>query len=147
MSTTTGESRYSGGYMRVSETLSRWAIGVVIAASIAGAALALAGAQTPARLPLALLFLLAVPGLAVFSLFRGFDVLGRVVIAGSAALVIDMAIAELMIATGTWSPRLGIALVALVSAVIAATRMLIATRSDPRPATSDGGAISGNSRR
>lgn len=133
--------------MRAGETLSRWVISAVIAASIAGAALAVTGAQTPARLPLALLFLLAVPGLAVATLFRGVDVLGRVVIAGSAALVIDMAIAESMIATGTWSLSLGIALVALVSAVIAATRMLIARRPDRRPASSGGAVTSGHSRR
>ena len=133
--------------MRAGETLSRWVIGVVVAASIAGAALAVAGVQTPARLPLALLFLLAVPGLAVATLFRGVDVLGRVVIAGSAALVIDMAIAESMIATGTWSLRLGVLLVALVSAVIAAARMLIARLPARRPASSDGAAISGHSRR
>ena len=133
--------------MRAGETLSRWSIGVVIAASIAGAALAVAGAQTPARMPLVILFFLAVPGLAVASIFRGVDLLGRVVIAGSAALVIDMAIAESMIATGTWSQRLGIALVALVSAVIAAIRILIATRPGHRPVSSDGAAISQRSRR
>src|SRR5689334_11408696 len=129
--------------MRVGGTVPRWAIGVVIAAAFAGAALAVAGVQTPARIPLAVVFLFAVPALAIATLFDGLrgvpggrppgsalrgvsatgpDVLGTVVIAGTAALVIDMAIAESMIATGTWSLRLGVALVALVSVVIAASR-------------------------
>jgi hypothetical protein len=132
--------------MRARETLSRWVIGVVLAAAMAGAVVAVADVQTPARLPLALVFL-ALPGFAVASLFGGIDALGRVVIAGSAALVIDMAIAESMIATGTWSPRLGIALVALVSVVIAATRPLIARWSASRPARSAGAATSGHPRR
>ncbi len=133
--------------MRARETMSRWVIGVVVAVAMAGAVLAVAEVQTPARLPLALVFLLAVPGFAVASLFGGIDPLGRVVIAGSAALVIDMAIAESMIATGTWSVRLGIALVALVSVVIAATRPLIARWSSRRPARSSGAATSGHPRR
>lgn len=133
--------------MRTGGMVSRWVIGVVIAAAIAGAVLAVADVQTPARAPLALLFLFAAPGLAVAALFGGIDALGKLVIAGSAALVIDMAIAESMIATGTWSLRLGIALVALVSVVIAATRPLIARWSARRPAGSSGTALSGQSRR
>ncbi|HEX6932025.1 MAG TPA: hypothetical protein VF162_07780 [Streptosporangiaceae bacterium] len=120
--------------MRTGGIVSRWVIGVVIAAALAGAVLAVAGVQTPARVPLALLFLLAAPGLAVAVLFGGIDALGRVVIAGSAALVIDMAIAESMIATGTWSLRLGIVLVALVSVVLAAARPLVARGAARRPA-------------
>ncbi len=127
--------------------VSRWVIGVVIAAAIAGAVLAAADVQTPARAPLALLFLLAAPGLAVAALLGGIDALSKLVIAGSAALVIDMAIAESMIATGTWSLRLGIALVALVSVVIAATRPLIARWSARRPAGSSGTALFDQSRR
>ncbi len=127
--------------------VSRWVIGVLIAAAIAGAMLAVAEVQTPARVPLALLFLLAAPALAVAALLGGIDALGKVVIAGSAALVINMAVAESMIATGTWSLRLGIALVALVSVVIAAARPLIAKWSAARPAGSSGTALPGHSRR
>jgi hypothetical protein len=132
--------------MRTGGMMSRWVIGVVIAAALAGAVLAAADVQTPARVPLALLFLLAAPGLAVAALLGGIDALGKVVIAGSAALVIDMAIAESMIATRTWSPRLGIALIALVSVVIAAARPLIARWPAHQPASSAGTARSGGRR-
>jgi hypothetical protein len=101
-------------------------IGLVVAAATAGAVLAVTGTQTPARLPLVLLFLLVVPALAVATLLTGIDALGKAVIAGSAAIVTDLVIAEAMIASGTWSPRLGVALVALVSLVIAGSRLLLA---------------------
>jgi len=133
--------------MRTGGMVSRWVIGVVVAAAVAGAVLAVGEVQTPARAPLALLFLLAVPGLAVAGLLGGIDALSKVVIAGSAALVIDMAIAESMIAAGAWSLRLGVILVALVSVVIAAARPLIARWSARRPAGSPGTALSGHTRR
>jgi len=132
--------------MRTGGMMSRWVIGVVVAAALAGAVLAAADVQTLARVPLALLFLLAAPGLAIAALLGGIDTLGKVVIAGSAALVIDMAIAESMIATGTWSARLGIALVALVSVVIAAARPLIARWPAHQPASPAGTARSGRRR-
>ena len=132
--------------MRTGGTTSRWVIGVVIAGAVTGAVLAVADVQTPARVPLALLFLLATPGLAVAALLDGIDALGKVVIAGSAALVIDMAIAESMIATGTWSLRLGIVLVALVSVVIAAARPLVVRWPVHPRAGSSGTALPGSSR-
>ncbi len=113
-------------------------IGLVIAAATAGAVLAVAGIETPARLPLTLLFLLVIPALAITTLLTGIDALGKAVIAGSAAIVVDLVIAEAMILSGTWSPRLGVALVALVSVVIAASRPLLARRAASRVARSSG---------
>ncbi len=88
--------------------------------------LALAGAQTPARLPLVLVFLVVVPALAVAGTFCATDRLAKVVVAGSAALVIDLVVAEAMILTGGWSPRTGLIALALVSVLIVAARLLAA---------------------
>lgn len=112
--------------MRLGHRLTRWAVGGVVAAGAAGAVLACAGIDTPARLPLVLAFLAAVPALAVASLLGGFDSFARMVVAGTAAIVIDILIAEAMIASGTWSVRTGMAAVALVSVLIAASRPLLA---------------------
>src|SRR5580698_7000364 len=48
---------YSGGYMRSGQSLKRWLIGAVLAAGAVGAVLAIAGVNTPARLPLVIVFL------------------------------------------------------------------------------------------
>jgi len=55
-------------------------------------------------------------------------------VAGSAAIVIDILVAEAMILSGTWSPRTGLVAVALVSAMIAACRPLVSRNSGPRTA-------------
>lgn len=100
-----------------------------VAAGAAGAALALAGVQSPARAPLVLILLAVVPALAVASLLRGFDPLARVVVAAAAAAGIDVAVAEMMLVSGTWSPGLGLVAVAVISALIAAGRLLVSRRT------------------
>ena len=120
--------------MESGRRLVRWVTVAVIAACTAGAVLAFAGVATPARAPLALAFLAVIPGLAVASLFRGVDPFARIVIAGAAAIVIDILIAETMIASGTWSTRTGVAAVALVSVAIAASGPLVAGRAGPSAA-------------
>ncbi len=101
---------------------SRWLIVGVLAAGAVGAALALAGITGPARAPLVLIFLASAPALAVASLLGPLDRLAKVVIAGTSAIVINFAVAETMIAAGTWSPDVGVAAVGVVSALIAASR-------------------------
>ena len=97
-----------------------------IVAGAAGAALALAGVQSPARPPLVLIFLAVVPACAVASVLAGFDPLARLVVAGAAAVGIDVAVAESMLVSGTWSPRLGVTVVAAISVLIVAARALAA---------------------
>lgn len=75
---------------------------------------------------LVLVFLAAGPALAVATLLPGFDPLARLVLAGAAAIGINVAVAEVMLASGTWSPRLGLAIVAAISALIVAGRALAA---------------------
>ena len=120
--------------MRSGHGLTRWVAGGVIAAGTAGVILALAGIETPLRVPLVLIFLAGWPALAVASLLAGLGSFAQVVVAGSAAIVIDILVAEAMILSGTWSPRTGLVAVALASAMIAACRPLVARNSQPRTA-------------
>ncbi len=106
--------------MRVSRSATRWLIMGVLAAGAVGAALAIAGVTTPARLPLVLIFLAAAPAFAVASLLGGLDRLAAVVIAGASALVINFGVADAMVGTGHWSARAGVLAVGVVSALIAA---------------------------
>lgn len=120
--------------MRSGHGLTRWVSGGIIAAGTAGVILALAGIETPLRVPLVLVFLAGVPALAVASLLGGIGPYAQVVVAGSAAIVIDILVAESMILSGTWSPRTGLVAVALVSASIAACGRLVSASSQPRTA-------------
>lgn len=99
-----------------------WLTVGVLAAGAVGAALALAGIAAPARVPLVLVFLASAPALAVASLLGPLDRLATVVIAGTSAIVINVAVAETMIAAGTWSPEAGVVAVGVISALIAASR-------------------------
>jgi hypothetical protein len=99
--------------------LTRWLVGVMLAAGSAGAVIAIAGIDTPARVPLVLIFFAAVPALAITSLLGGLDHLAVVVIAGISTIVVDFGVAETMIISGTWSLRAGAAAVAAVSVLIA----------------------------
>ena len=120
--------------MRSGHRLTRWVAGGVIATGTAGAILALADIETPLRVPLALIFLAGGPALAVASLLGGIDAYARLVVAGSAAIVINIIVAEAMILSGTWSARTGLVAVALVSVMIAACRPLVSRSSRPRSA-------------
>jgi|GEM_PF-2543242 hypothetical protein len=111
-------------------SVTHWLIGWSLAAGAAGAALAIAGIDTPLRLPLVLLFLAAVPALAVSTLLGGLDPLAKVVIAGASAIVVNFGVAEGMIMAGAWSLAAGVAGVALFSALIVAAR-LVTTRMSP----------------
>jgi hypothetical protein len=102
------------------QRLGRVVVGTALAAGIAGAVIAISGIQTPARVPLVLIFFAAIPALAVSSLLGGLDRLATVVIVGISTIVVDFGVAEAMIISGTWSLRLGVAAVAEVSALIVA---------------------------
>lgn len=84
-----------------------------------------------------LLFLLAAPAMSVFVPLRGVDPLARTVLAGTAALVVNAGVAEVMLATGTWSVTWGVLAVALISMVMAIAgctlRLRIRAHSGPAP--------------
>ena len=106
--------------MTAGRSWTRWLIGAVLTAGAAGAVIAIAGIDTPPRVLLVMIFLAVVPALAVTTLLGGFDRLATVVIAGISTIVVDFAVAETMIISGTWSLRAGAAAVAAVSVLIAA---------------------------
>lgn len=115
--------------MKSGHRMSSWITGGAITAGTAGAVLAFAGIDTPVRLPLVLLFLAAAPAIAVASLLPGLDPFGRVVVAGAAALVINVGVAAAMLVAGSWSPRAGLVIVAVISIMLAAIRLRPAQRA------------------
>jgi hypothetical protein len=120
--------------MRSGRSATRWLIIGSLAAGTVGAVLAIAGARVPLRLPLVLLFLSLAPALAARSWLGGLDRAAQVVIAGTSAIVVNFGVAETMIVCGVWSPRIGVAAVALVSALIAAIRLIFRQDADPETA-------------
>lgn len=99
-------------------TVQRTLTGAVIGAGLCGAGLALAGASSPLRSPLVLLFLFTAPLLGVYGLLRGIDPFARVFAACAAMLVINAGVAETMLAAGLWSPRGGLVAIMAISAVL-----------------------------
>ena len=67
-----------------------------------------------------LLFLALAPALAARTWLGGLGRTAQVVIAGTAAIVVNFGVAETMVVAGAWSPRAGVAAVALLSGLIAA---------------------------
>jgi hypothetical protein len=118
--------------MRSGRRVTAWLIIGSLAAGAVGAALAIAGASSPVKLPLTLLFLALAPALAASTWLAGLDRAARIVVAGTAAIVVNFVVAETMVISGSWSPRAGVAAVALLSALIAGIHALIAQRA---PAT------------
>lgn len=94
--------------------------GAILAAGIAGTILALAGLDIAPRGPLVVVFLITAPALAVTGLLRGIDLSARVIVALTSAIVLDLLVAETMLAAGVWSLRAGLAVIGGLSAIIAA---------------------------
>ena len=118
--------------MRAGISAPRYLRGGIIVAASAGALLALAGINSAARGPLVMLFLLTAPGLAVASLLRRLDLGARIVVAVTAAIVINVLVAETMLVAGAWSPSAGLLAIAVISALIGAIG-LRTTRRGPVP--------------
>ncbi|MFC5746822.1 hypothetical protein [Actinomadura rugatobispora] len=79
---------------------------------------------------LALLFV--APGAAFWTLVRNLDPIGRLVAAAAASIVTVACTAQLMLMTGTWSPRAGLAAVLLISTLVAVPRLPLRDRSRSR---------------
>jgi hypothetical protein len=103
-----------------------------------GAVLALTGDGSPLRGPFTLFFLLAAPAAAVAVLLRGLDPFGRALVSLAAAVVVDMLIAQGMLAVHRWSPRGGVVVVAAFSSAVFAGLFL----GRMRKAGARGGAAS-----
>ncbi len=83
-----------------------------------GAVLALVDSGSPLRGPFTLFFLLAMPAGAIAAALRGLDPFGRTVAAVAGAVVVDMLVAQGMLAVHRWSVLGGIAAVTAISALI-----------------------------
>lgn len=97
--------------------------GAVIAAGLTGVVLTLAGADSPLRAPLVLLFLAAVPTMAVARLLRGLDGPARILAACAATIVINFLTAETMLAAGVRSPDATLIAVVVITALLGAVRL------------------------
>jgi hypothetical protein len=104
-------------------TARRLLAGAVIAAGMVGVVLALAGADTPLRAPLVLLFLAVVPTMGVARLLRGLDRPARIFAACAATIVINFLTAEAMLAAGVWSPDATLVVVVVITALIGAVQL------------------------
>jgi hypothetical protein len=95
-------------------------IGGRAATVVAAAATAVAGLAVSAvpSSPLTTAFLLLAPALPAAVMWRSVPLWERLLLAGSAALVIDAVVAEVMVAGGFWTPSGGVVAVAVISAVM-----------------------------
>ena len=82
----------------------------------AGLLLALSGADTPLRGPLALFFLLAAPGAAFAAALRGLDPWARTLASAAGAVAVVMLVAQGMLAVHRWSVNGGVIAVGALSA-------------------------------
>lgn len=83
-----------------------------------GAVLALVDSDSPLRGPFTLFFLLAAPAAAIAAALRGLEPFGRTVAAVAGAVVVDMLVAQGMLAVHRWSVRGGIVAVTAISTLI-----------------------------
>jgi uncharacterized membrane protein len=83
-----------------------------------GAILALVGSDSALRGPFTLFFLLAAPAAALAAALRGLDPLGRALTALAGSVVVNMLVAQGMLATHHWSWRGGIVAVTAISSLI-----------------------------
>ncbi|GAA3007730.1 hypothetical protein [Streptosporangium longisporum] len=107
--------------MSINRRVLMWAL---VLACVTGAVIALAGIDTPLRLVLTPLFLLVVPGAAVVGLLRDRDPLEALSVGAAASLVVNVLLAAAMLTFDAWSPRAGVATIAVLGGFIYVLRVL-----------------------
>ncbi|MFB9720533.1 hypothetical protein [Planobispora longispora] len=107
--------------MSINMRVFTWALAL---ACVAGAVLALTESESPLRLFLTPLFLLVVPGAAVTGLLRDRDPLAALSVGAMASLVVNVLLATAMLSFNAWSPRAGVATIAVLSGFIYVLRLL-----------------------
>ncbi|MDP9849924.1 hypothetical protein [Streptosporangium lutulentum] len=107
--------------MSISLRVLKWALTL---ACTAGAVIALADINTPLRLTLTPLFLLVVPGAAVIGLLRDRDPLAAPSVGVAASLVVNVFLATAMLTFDAWSPRAGVATIAVLGGFVYVLRLL-----------------------
>jgi len=98
--------------------LPRRALAGAAAVSTAAAGLALLQPGNAAVSVLTAAFLLLTPATAAALLLPGQDLLARVAVGIGTAIVVDTAVAQTMLSTGTWSIPGGVLAVGLISALL-----------------------------
>ncbi|GHE71137.1 hypothetical protein GCM10018785_44340 [Streptomyces longispororuber] len=104
------------GFKSSHRDLSALLAGVAVTAGCAGAAFALLDLASPVRGPLTLFFLVAAPAAACAYWLRGLDPWAHALASVSAGVVVDLLVAQAMLALRVWSVRGGVAAVAVLSA-------------------------------
>ena len=124
-----------------SRDLSPLLAGAATAVAGCGALLALADSTSPLRGPFTLFFLLAVPAAAIAAVLRGLEPFGRLLTAVAGSVVVNMLVAQGMLAVHRWSVRGGLVAVTVLSALVflpAAVRRLRGTVRRHAPRLTDG---------
>lgn len=89
--------------------------GAATAVALTGALLALIDAASPLRGPCTLLFLLAAPAVALAAALRGLDAFSRALCALAGSVVVNMLVAQGMLAVHRWSVRGGVVAMTVLS--------------------------------
>ncbi|MFJ3305796.1 hypothetical protein ACIPSA_22230 [Streptomyces sp. NPDC086549] len=92
--------------------------GAATAVGGVGALLALTDSGSPLRAPFTLFFLLAAPASAIAAILRGLDPFGRVLTSVAGSVVLNMLVAEGMLAVHHWSARGGVVAVTVLSLLL-----------------------------
>ncbi|MFG2355515.1 hypothetical protein [Streptomyces sp. NPDC048521] len=92
--------------------------GAATAVGAVGALLALIDSASPLRGPCTLFFLLMAPAVAIAAALRGLDPFGRAVCALAGAVVVDMLVAQGMLAVHRWSVHGGVVAVTVLSLAV-----------------------------
>lgn len=92
--------------------------GAAVGVGGVGAVLALADIASPVRAPFTFFFLLAAPAAALAGALRSLDPLSRAVVAAVGTIVIDLLVAQGLLALHMWSVRGGVAVIAALSAAL-----------------------------
>ncbi|MEV0175951.1 hypothetical protein AB0I00_33185 [Streptomyces sp. NPDC050803] len=98
--------------------LSALLAGAATAVAGLGAILALAGSDSPLRGPFTLFFLLAAPAAAIAAALRGLEPFGRLLASVAGAVVVNMLVAQGMLAVHRWSATGGIVAVTALSSLM-----------------------------
>ncbi|KPH98884.1 hypothetical protein OK074_6139 [Actinobacteria bacterium OK074] len=105
------------GRVRLAD-LSPLLAGAATGVGVFGALLALAGSDSPLRAPFTLFFLLAAPSVALLAALRGLDPFARLLVSVAGAVVVDMLVAQGMLAVHRWSVTGGIVAVTVLSCLL-----------------------------
>ncbi|MFB7507580.1 hypothetical protein [Streptomyces broussonetiae] len=138
------KSRSSGGSTQDTDgarpgprgALSPLLAGAATAVAATGALLALLDSTSPLRGPCTLFFLLAAPAGALAAALRGLDPFGRTLAALAGAVVLDMLIAQGMLAVHRWSVRGGVIAVTTLSLLLLVS-VLVKEKASSRKRTQE----------